>query len=319
MKRITNIPILLYRGEHFDANFFYYSHVDIDHSFFLSRPKTLFVPKLNQTLAEEIFAGKVLPYSNVNELLKLRVFKKTLWVDERSLPASLYKKLSRRISLKNVSDELLKQRARKRKDELNFISKAVRITKKIFSELDFSTFRKENEIRNYLLIRTLELGLEPAFEPIVATGSASRFPHYRAGNRPLRDIVLIDYGVRYKNYCADLTRCFFLKKRTEEEKNYEKLKEMFYEIIDFLPQCKYGNELAAFIDKLYSKYELPLPPHSIGHGIGLEVHEFPRLSKKYADSIVGATMSIEPSAYFRNYGIRFEETIYFDGRRVKIL
>ena len=59
--------------------------------------------------------------------------------------------------------------------------------------------------------------------------------------------------------------------------------------------------------------------HSIGHGIGLSVHEFPRLSKKYKDKIAGTTFTIEPAFYLRRYGMRFEDMVYFDGKKARIL
>jgi Xaa-Pro aminopeptidase len=58
--------------------------------------------------------------------------------------------------------------------------------------------------------------------------------------------------------------------------------------------------------------------HSIGHGVGLEVHELPRLSPKSRESISGSVLAIEP-AFYKSYGMRFEETIHFDGKKVRIL
>lgn len=314
--------LLLYRGEHFDSNFFYSSGVDIDHSFFLSNPRVLFVPKLNFTLARRLFSGRVIAYSDISEVLEKFVKKKQIRTDFRSLPVSAYKKLSKLANLKDVSEELLCTRARKRADEISKIRKAVQFSKKIFSELEsrIHYMKTEGDVRAFLLTRTLELGLEPAFEPITASGSNSRFPHYQSGNNArLRDMVLVDYGVRYEHYCSDLTRCFFLKRGTKAEKTYENLREMSADIMDELSNLTYGKDLAEFSEKLYKKYGLPLPPHSIGHGLGLDVHEFPRLSKKYKDQLKGAAMAIEPSAYFKDYGVRYEETIHLASKKARVL
>jgi len=323
--QMMKFPLLLFRGEGFDPNFFYHSGVDIDHSFFLSRPRTLFVPSLNFTLAKKLFSGKVIRYSSISDGLKPFIKKRKIGIDGRSLSASAYKKLSSLASLQDVSEVLLTSRSRKRKDEIGSISRAVRLTKKILSGLDFgsSQFKTENDVRKFLLMQTMELGIEPAYEPIVASGSNSRFPHYQSGNnarlRAGDGIVLIDYGVRYKHYCSDLTRCFFLRRGTKAEQTYKKLQDVFVEIIDAFPGFGSGKDLAEFAEKLYKKYRLPLPPHSIGHGIGLDVHEFPRLSKKYKDPLAGTTMAIEPSAYFETFGVRFEETIYSDGKKARVL
>ncbi|MFA6531114.1 MAG: M24 family metallopeptidase [Candidatus Micrarchaeia archaeon] len=321
------MAILLFRGEHPDANSLYYIGVDIDHAFFLSSPRTLFVPRLNYSLAKKLFRrGKVVAYSDIYAELKKVVKGKKLLIDMRSLPASYYKKISGFAKLTDGSSKFLEERMIKRKEEVEKVRIAVRFTKKIFAEVetklgsDKHGFKTENDVRKFLLIRTMELGLEPAFDPIVASGSNSRFPHYQSGNNAkLRDMVLIDYGVKYKNYRSDLTRCFFLKRGLESERKYSELKQIFRKIMVAFPKFKNGKELAKFAEKAYAKRKFPVPPHSWGHGIGLDVHEFPRLSLKFKDKLKGATMALEPAVYFKDYGLRYEETIYFDGKKAKIL
>lgn len=318
------MAMLLYRGEHPDANSQYYSGVDIDHAFFLSNPKILFVPRLNYTLAKELFHGKVIAYTDIYAELKKIVRGCKLIVDMRSLPASYYKKISGFAKLTDGSSKFLEERMIKKNEEVEKVRIAVRFTKKIFSEaeakLKKNIFKTENDVRKFLLMRTMELGLEPAFDPIIASGSNSRFPHYQPGNNAkLRNMVLVDYGVKYKNYRSDLTRCFFLRPGSDSERKYSELKQIFREIIAAFPKFRDGKELAKFAEKAYSKRGFPVPPHSWGHGIGLDVHEFPRLSVKFKDKLKGATMALEPAVYFKDYGLRYEETIYFDGKKSKIL
>jgi Xaa-Pro aminopeptidase len=64
---------------------------------------------------------------------------------------------------------------------------------------------------------------------------------------------------------------------------------------------------------------LPRMIHAIGHGVGLDIHEFPRLSVKYKDELKGSTFALEPAVYYNSYGARFEETVYYDGKKVRIL
>ena len=69
-----------------------------------------------------------------------------------------------------------------------------------------------------------------------------------------------------------------------------------------------GNQslnLKCFIEK----HGLPKLIHSIGHGIGLEVHDYPHLGKKSQDSLEGAVLAIEPAAYFKSFGVRYEEMV----------
>ena len=131
---------------------------------------------------------------------------------------------------------------------------------------------------------------------------------------------MIDYGVRYEHYCADLTRCFILDKDNSKTKEYEKLQDICYEIVDSLPNLRTGKDVAKLSEKLIAKAKFPKLIHSIGHGVGLDVHELPRLGMKSKDRITaGAMLAIEPAFYGKNYGMRFEETICFNGKRARIL
>lgn len=316
--------ILLWRGNNFDANFFYHSKMDMDNSFYLKigKKQILFVPKLNGRAAREAFGGKVIAYEKPMEEIAQLVKGKELALDYSSLPAKIYEKLRKVCKTKDVSEELLKMRARKKPAELEKIKKAVSLTKKIFSEIEISEFKNEKELADWLVIRTFEKGLKPAFEPIVGSGMNSAFPHYHQAKSKIKNFVLIDYGVRYENYCSDVSRVLFPNKSKKEKKvfdAYEKVQNIFYEIIDSFADFETGKDIAVFSEKLFVKYALPKPIHSIGHGLGLDIHEHPRLNKKYNDGLKGTVMAIEPAAYFKNFGVRFEETVYFDGKKARAL
>jgi Xaa-Pro aminopeptidase len=313
--------LLLYRGENFSANFFYHSGLDIDHTFYVEdgRKKMLVVPFMHKRMAEEMFDGEVIAakeqLAEVCRLARGRLVS----TDLRGMSAYTYKKLAGNCRLRDVSAELYEKRAKKRPAEVAKIAAAVKATKKIFAGLDFSGMKTEADVKKYLLRETLEQGLGPAFEPIVASDRNSAFPHYTECRAKLGKIVLVDYGVRVSYYCADLTRVFFLSPDRKAEEQYGTLKTVFREIINELPRLKRGEEVAKFSAKLFREYKLPPLIHSIGHGLGLDVHEYPRLNAKYKDRIAGCAMAIEPAAYYRDYGLRYEETVFFDGRRVKVL
>lgn len=322
-------PILLYRGEQFDANFYYFAKCDIDHAFLLltENEKTLFVPKMNEESAREVFDGQVVVYENASETLKKKIKNKKIGVDYASISMRLFEKLKVFCKPMDVSEELSVKRSMKNEDEVKKIASAAIMTKKIFDSLEstgFSKMRTENDVKRFLLKETLELEVEQAFEPIVATDKNASFPHYRGGNAKLGDFVLIDYAVKFENYCADLTRCFFLnnsKKNKKIEEQYKILQEITNKIIFSMnkKEFKYGKDVANYSELLIKEYKLPEMIHSIGHGVGLEIHEMPRLSKKSKDKISGTTLAIEPACYFKDYGLRFEETAYFDGKNARIL
>ena len=308
--------ILLYRGNEFNTNFYYYSGIDIDHAFLVLPKKIILVPKMNQKLAKKIFKGKVISYSNYSEELKKILGKKTE-IDGASLPTRVYLRLKKITKMGDSTERFFEERSKKKPQEISNIRRAVKETKEIIESVDFKKYKTEMDVKKYLLQETFERGLEPAFEPIVASGVNTSHPHHSSGKKKLKGPMMIDYGVKYNHYCGDITRCFMLKGKAKDE--YEKLQQVNSEIVDELCNLRNGKEVSLFAEKTVKKYGFPKMIHSIGHGIGLDVHEFPRLNRKYKDGIKGTSFAIEPGVYGSKYGLRYEETIYFDGKKGRIL
>ena len=315
------MKILLYRGEEFDSNFYYHSGVDIDHCFLLieGKKKVLFTSSMNEAIARDKFKGEIVVFRDPLSDLEKHIGKKqTVYCDLSSTSASLYQRLSKLFSIKNYSVELAKMRSKKTSEEVSKVSKAVKITKEILDSIDFSSLKTEKDLHKWLLIQTLEQDLEQAFTPIVSSGSNTRFPHYHSSDVKLGGLVLVDYGVRFDHYCADLTRCFILDNDKKKLSEYEKLQGVCNSIIDELSNLSLGKDVAKFSDETIAKAGFPKLIHSIGHGVGLDVHEVPSLGLKSTDPISGAILAIEP-AFYHKYGMRYEETIYFDGKKARIL
>lgn len=161
-------------------------------------------------------------------------------------------------------------------------------------------------------------GEKVAFSPIIAFGPNSALPHYRAGNARLKkgDLVLIDIGVTLNNYHSDMTRVFFFGDVDPElAAIYEIVKQAQTSAI---AHCKPGvtaGELDDIARTVITEAGYgPRFLHSLGHGIGLEVHEAPilRNKKPQGDVRLEANMvvTIEPGIYLEGKGgVRIEDTI----------
>lgn len=177
----------------------------------------------------------------------------------------------------------------------------------------------EIEIANELEIFWKKHGSKGlAFDPIIAFGPNSSMPHYRAGSSRLKkgDIVLIDIGVNLLHYHSDMTRTVFYG--TPQPQLAE-----IYEIVRkaqaaALSLCKPGTTLAeldaAARDLITSHGYGPQFTHSLGHGIGLEIHEYPVIKNAppYASLLLqeGMVVTIEPGIYLPQIGgVRIEDTI----------
>ncbi len=152
-----------------------------------------------------------------------------------------------------------------------------------------------------------------AFDIIVAAGEHSALPHAMTGSRALRagDLVVVDMGARYQHYCADMTRTFAVAKITPPA---DRLYRVCYEA-----QTTGTREIRAGMtgreaDRLvrdvitaagYGEYF----GHGTGHGVGLEIHEAPRLSRLSNEVLpAGATVTVEPGIYLPGVGgVRIED------------
>jgi Xaa-Pro aminopeptidase len=159
---------------------------------------------------------------------------------------------------------------------------------------------------------------EAAFEPIVAFGKNAALPHHQSGKSSLKkgDIVLLDLGAKLEGYISDMTRVHFFGR--PDPKLYE-----LYTIVrnaqmaaleHCRPKTKIGD-LDTAARQIMSEAQVEhLFPHSLGHGVGLEVHEYPLISHKGPDATellaAGMAITIEPGLYLPGTGgIRYEDTI----------
>lgn len=154
-----------------------------------------------------------------------------------------------------------------------------------------------------------------AFATIVSAGLNTALPHATPGERPIQagDLVMVDMGARYRHYCADMTRTFAVAEaRPEAEQIYNICAEAQHNAEINLHSGMSGNE----VDKIardiiehagFGEYF----GHGTGHGVGLEVHEAPRLSSSAENILpVGAMVTIEPGIYLPCVGgVRIEDLV----------
>lgn len=155
-----------------------------------------------------------------------------------------------------------------------------------------------------------------SFEPIVAFGEKGAYPHYRPGDNKLNkgDPVLLDLGVVKNRYTSDMTRCFCFEGQYSGpmQKLYEVTKEAKNAAMKV---CRAGavigelDEAARAVMKQYGLEDLY--PHSLGHGVGLDVHELPMLRTSNKEKLEeNMVITIEPGLYKPGLGgIRLEDTV----------
>ncbi len=212
--------------------------------------------------------------------------------------------------------------------ELSCIEKACEIAENAFNELlpEIKEGMTETEIAALLEYKMRKLGAQGlSFETIVAFGAHAAVPHHETGDTKLcfGDEILIDFGCRVNGYCSDITRTFLFG----DDGKHEEFKKAYKCVLDAhnLAQQKIvagmtGKEADAVArEYLKSCGYGELFTHSLGHGIGLNVHERPSVSPKGEQVLCdGMVFSDEPGVYKAGeYGIRIEDTVTLQNGKVK--
>jgi len=174
----------------------------------------------------------------------------------------------------------------------------------------------EVEVAAELEYQARKLGAEGmSFETIVAAGLRSAMPHGRATSTPLprRGFVTMDFGIIHKGYCSDMTRTVFLgKPKPEERKAYAAVLEAQENAVSAVApgaSCSEVDEAARSVLRREGLAEAFT--HSTGHGVGLEIHEPPRVGAGQTTRLQpGMVITIEPGIYLPGkFGIRIEDMV----------
>lgn len=154
------------------------------------------------------------------------------------------------------------------------------------------------------------------FQTIVASGPRSALPHARASERRVGsgEWLLIDFGAQYHGYCADITRTLVIGQADARQREvYAVVREAQCRAREGLRVGMTGREADALArDPIAAAGHGNAFGHSLGHGLGLEVHEAPRLAVTAQEPIpAGAVVTVEPGIYLQGWGgVRLEDDIH---------
>ncbi|MBF0593786.1 MAG: aminopeptidase P family protein [Candidatus Omnitrophica bacterium] len=221
------------------------------------------------------------------------------------------------VKFKGLSGAVEALRVVKEAQELDILRQAIRINLKGFSFIkkficpgvseEAVLFKLQDFIRRE--------GVAFSFPPIIASGPNAAYPHARVSGRELKssEPLLLDLGVEVSGYKSDLTRMFFLGKMSRSfEQNLSAIhgaQEAAYKVIRAGVEAKVVDAAArGFLEK---KGLAQYFGHSLGHGVGLDTHEMPRISGKSGEILLeNMVITVEPGVYFPGrYGVREEEMV----------
>ena len=203
----------------------------------------------------------------------------------------------------------------KLQEEIAQLREAASITDRIFSELlhAWPTFHTETDVESFIQKQCITHAVVPSFPPIIASGKNAANPHHHpTGDVLQQGFCVIDMGVRYKGYCSDMTRTIYIGSPTnDEQKIYDQILSAQEKTIQQISNQKNTSSLSEFCRAALGEKFNPYFTHSLGHGIGTQVHEWPSVSTK-SDVILqpGMIITIEPGVYIPDkWGIRIEDDV----------
>ncbi len=247
---------------------------------------------------------------------------------EFSLPFNLIQSVKKKLKpsrIVDISNYIKEMRAEKDEGEIKRIKSACKISDVIFQQITERCFWRMNSNEVLWTLRELFVRnrVEEAFEPIINYDESTSFVHQGPCKERANVIALIDMGVRFEGYCSDATR-LFISKRVDLLKKADKLVEVLDEL---KAQIKAGMQIKDVCmlaeEKMSERFGKDIAYfnfHSIGHGVGLEVHEYPLL-RKDNDSKLRENMviTLEPAIYTKKYGMRVESVFLVKKTKLKEL
>ena len=232
------------------------------------------------------------------------------------------------LRLKNASSLVERARMVKDEDELAVIRSAVNLGAKLFDRA-LEVMRpgvKESDVAAEMEYAARRAGAEEmSFSTIIASGERSALPHGRASDKPIKPggFAVCDFGVILDGYCSDQTRTVWVGSVSEDARvGYEAVLEaQLAAIAAVRPEVSVGEVDGAARKVLRKRGLGRYFTHSTGHGVGLEIHEAPRLAAgQKAVLQPGMVITIEPGVYFPGkWGVRIEDMVTVTARGCDVL
>ncbi|MEM4397011.1 MAG: Xaa-Pro peptidase family protein [Candidatus Woesearchaeota archaeon] len=334
-KKNIDVALFFSFDETFNKNIYYFTgYKGLGLLTILKESSFLIVPEMEYEKAKKVFRKTY--SSNKKRLLEIffdliNLNIKKVGIEMNNVDLLLFKKIKSsfkkkysKLSFVDITKDIDLLRLEKDEQEIKNIKKACYITDLVFEKIckNFN-FNTEKELKRFIEFEIKKNNCDLAFEPIVASGKNSSMPHYNNEKdcKIKKGFLLLDFGAKYKEYCSDMSRMLYIGKPSKKE------------IENFNLVLKTINECESYVVKNSSAqrvYEKSLEilgkkseffSHSLGHGLGLDIHEKPSLSKEEKMKIrENFVFTIEPGIYFENkYGIRIEDTLLYKKNKIEIL
>ena len=308
-------------GSRIDANFYYFTglskSIQVTSTVIITTNGPL---TITNRLEERIFSGRKIVIENRGqaENAMRKHTGKTVCVDYSSLSARRlfhFRKILKGKRIVDISDKMGAIRGVKAQSEIKKVMEACRIAEEVAEGMEklASLSRSEKDLADEIAHASRRNGAEDmSFPPIVAAGKNSAVAHHVPGKAKLNGMLLVDFGAIYEGYCSDLTRMFYIGKADGRSKRiYGIIYSAQQAAIASAKEGAKASDIHRAADDILKEKLGQKMIHSVGHGLGIEVHEFPGVSEK-SNAVLkkNSIITIEPGYYKAGWGgVRIEDDI----------
>ena len=306
------------------VNIKYLTNIDAEGILLITRKENIYITDgryiehvhSTLTLFDEIIVYNVSDVSK-DDYENFFLFCENVGFEENYVTYAKYKEYIRKYRINNLVETesiIEKQRMIKDDEEIKNIKIACEITDQCFSYIleyikpGMTEKQIAEEIEKFYKERTDGL----SFETIVASGENTSKPHAIPTDRKIqeKDIITIDMGCKYNGYCSDMTRTFFVGEIPEEIKPvYDLVLKNQTQTQDELKDGANTRLLTKMVENDFKLHNFDLV-HSLGHGVGLEIHEAPYINRSDMTLKENMVVTDEPGIYILGkFGVRIEDTI----------
>jgi Xaa-Pro aminopeptidase len=305
-----------------DPHVFYFTGIELEHC-------TLFIPSegdafiLTSVLEEERTkknsrVKRVVAYSKNSEresILREALSGSVIGINKEKITVNAleYVQSLTKTSFVDISSDLTELRMVKTDEEIQILKEACKITDLIIEDCISSfNFKKELNVKLFLEKEVRKRGLFTSFETIVASGSNASMPHYFGNDKIVKGFCVIDFGIKFKGYCSDITRTVFVgNPKKKEIDEYDSVLGAQQSAIDKVSDGVVAGDIdLAARESLGDKSKFFI--HGLGHHIGIEVHDNGFRIGQGSKGILraGMVITVEPGVYYSGrLGIRIEDDV----------
>ena len=285
-----------------------------------------------KSAVDKKFIVKILSRKEITDFLRVVIAREgSVGVEYDDMTLAKYRDLFGEVPpvVKDLSPALAKLRLVKSKEEIALIKAAEDMVDKAFSNAlgQLAPGVTEKQVKEALEKSLSSYGAEgTAFDTIVAFGENAAMPHAVPGDRALKkgDCVLMDFGAKYKGYCSDFTRTVcFGEPSAKFKAAYDVVLKAQRAAIEYIEK---GGRSAKEADRI-ARDVIDTSPfrskfnHTLGHGVGIMIHEAPALSTVSEDTLQdGMVFTVEPGVYLEGeFGIRIESLLVLENGKLTVI